>query len=52
MSVVLESNDQKTILDRFVDGYVEYAILTTKCLEKKSTIKFDPKTMDQIKADC
>ena len=52
MSVVLESNDQKTILDRLIDGYVEYAILTTKCLEKKSAIKFDPKTMDQIKADC
>lgn len=52
MSVVLESNDQKTILGKFIDGYKEYAILTTKCLENKSPIKFDPKTMDQIKADC
>lgn len=51
MSVVLENNDQKTILGKFIDGYVEYAILTTECLEGKSAIKFDPKTMDQIKAD-
>jgi hypothetical protein len=52
MSVVLESNDKKTILGNFIDGYVEYAILTTECLERNSAIKFDPKTMDQIKSDC
>ena len=52
MSVVLKSNDQETILNRFIDGYVEYAILTNECLHNSSAKKFDSKTMDQIKADC